>query len=469
EDIPGVALIEGVRFDWQSFPEYLDALERIPHTLDFLAQVPHDPLRMAVMGERALAHEAATAEDIAAMQRLLAEALDAGAAGFSTGRTDNHRTTAGLATPAADATAAELAGLAQVFRGRDRGVLQMVSDFDLLHGPERFDAEFDLVELLAREAGRPLSMTWMQRDPGGAQWQAIRARTEAAVAAGLPLWLQAAPRGIGVLLGLDTRFHPLMGHPGYVEVAALPRAVRAAALRDPARKARILAERPGKLSGDGTPVPPIVDLMLARIDLISARMFPLDAGYEPTLAQSVLARSRARGCSPLEAIYDHLAADDGSALIHFPIFNYNDGSLAPVAQMLAHPRALYGLSDAGAHVGTISDASTTTFLLAHWCRDRAEGRLAPERAVEMLTRRNARHLGLADRGIVAPGLRADLNLIDPARLGCGTPQLVDDLPGGSRRLLQKGEGYIGTWVAGAAVARGGEVTDARPGQLVRLR
>ena len=469
EDIPGVALAEGVRFDWRSFPEYLDALERLPHTLDFLVQVPHDPLRMAVMGDRALAHEAATADDIAAMQRLLAEALDAGAAGFSTGRTDNHRTTAGLATPAADATAAELAGLAQVFRGRDRGVLQMVSDFDLLHGPERFDAEFDLVELLAREAGRPLSMTWMQRDPGGAQWQAIRARTEAAVAAGLPLWLQAAPRGIGVLLGLDNRFHPLMAHTGYVEVASLPRTARAAALRDPARKARILAERPGKLSGDGTPVPPIVDLMLARIDLISARMFPLDAGYEPTLAQSFLARARARGCSPLEAIYDHLAADDGSALIHFPIFNYNDGSLAAVAEMLAHPRALYGLSDAGAHVGTISDASSSTFLLAHWCRDRAEGRIAPEHAVEMLTRRNARHLGLTDRGIVAPGLRADLNLIDPARLACGTPQLVDDLPGGSRRLLQKGEGYLGTWVAGAAVARDGAVTDARPGHLVRQR
>ena len=275
EDIPGAALVEGVRFDWQSFPEYLDALERIPHTLDFLAQVPHDPLRMAVMGDRAQAQEAATAADIAAMQQLLREALAAGAAGFSTGRTDNHRTTAGVPTPAADATAAELAGLAQVFRDRPRGVLQLVSDFDLLHGPERFDAEFDLVELLARQSDRPLSMTWLQRDPGGAQWQAIRARTDAAVAAGLPLWLQTAPRGIGVILGLDTSFHPLMGHPGYVEVAHLPLAERAAALRDPLRKARILAEQPGRMSGDGTPIPPIVDLMLARVDLLSGRMFPM--------------------------------------------------------------------------------------------------------------------------------------------------------------------------------------------------
>ena len=469
EDIPGVALVEGVRFDWQSFPEYLDALERIPHTLDFLAQVPHDPLRMAVMGDRAQAQEAATAADIAAMQRLLREALAAGAAGFSTGRTDNHRTTAGVPTPAAEATAAELAGLAQVFRDRPRGVLQLVSDFDLLHGPERFDAEFDLVELLARQSDRPLSMTWLQRDPGGAQWQAIRARTDAAVAAGLPLWLQTAPRGIGVLLGLDTSFHPLMGHPGYVEVAQLPLAERAAALRDPLRKARILAENPGRMSGDGTPIPPIVDLMLARVDLLSGRMFPLEAGYEPTVAQSFLARARARGCGALETIYDHLSASDGSNLIHFPIFNYNDGSLEVVREMLGHPRALYGLSDGGAHVGTLCDASTTTFMLAHWCRDRSTGRLAPETAVEMLTHRNARHLGLTDRGIVAPGLRADLNLIDPLRLACGTPRLVRDLPAGGKRLLQIGEGYLGTWVAGEAVALAGTVQEARPGRLVRLR
>jgi N-acyl-D-aspartate/D-glutamate deacylase len=424
---------------------------------------------MAVMGERAQSQEAATPADIAAMQRLLREALDAGAAGFSTGRTDNHRTTAGVATPAADATAAELAGLAQVFRDRSRGVLQLVSDFDLLHGTERFDAEFDLVELLARESGRPLSMTWLQRDPGGGQWQAIRARTETAVAAGLPLWLQTAARGIGVILGLDTSFHPLMGHPGYVEIAALPLAERAAALRDPARKARILAERPGRLSGDGTPIPPIVDLMLARIELISGRMFPLEAGYEPSVAQSFLARARARGCGALETIYDHLADGAGDYLIHFPIFNYNDGSLEVVREMLGHPRALYGLSDGGAHVGTICDASTTTFLLSHWCRDRRSGRLAPETAVEMLSHRNARHLGLDDRGVIAPGLRADLNLIDPTRLACGTPQLVHDLPAGGKRLLQVAEGYLGTWVAGTAVALDAQVQDARPGRLVRLR
>ena len=275
EDIPGAALAEGVSFDWQSFPEYLDALERRPHSLDFLVQVPHDPLRMAVMGERALERQSATGDDVAAMRRLLREALEAGAAGFSTGRTDNHRTTRGLPTPAAEANAAELIGLASAFEGLKHGVVQLVSDFNLLEGPEGFSAEFDLVETLARHSGRPLSMTWMQRDPGAEQWRAIRARTEAAVAQGLPLWLQTSSRGIGVILGLDTSFHPLMGFPGYLEVAALPLAARAAALRDPARKARILGERSGRLAGDGSAIPPIVDLMLARIELIAGRMFPL--------------------------------------------------------------------------------------------------------------------------------------------------------------------------------------------------
>ena len=320
EDIPGAVLAEGVSFDWQSFPEYLDALERRPHSLDFLVQVPHDPLRMAVMGERALERQPATAEDVQAMRVVLREALEAGAAGFSTGRTDNHRTTRGLPTPAAEANAAELIGLASAFEGLSHGVVQLVSDFNLLEGPEGFSAEFDLVETLARHSGRPLSMTWMQRDPGAEQWRAIRARTEAAVARGLPLWLQTSSRGIGVILGLDTSFHPLMGFPGYLEVAALPLAARAAALRDPARKARILGERSGRLAGDGSAIPPIVDLMLARIELIAGRMFPLTTAradgslavdYEPSVAQSLLAVARRRGCSALEAIYDHLASGSG--------------------------------------------------------------------------------------------------------------------------------------------------------------
>ncbi len=470
EDIPGAALHEGIRWGWESFPQYMDALDATPHSLDYLVQVPHDPLRMYVMGERAVTKQAATAQDIEAMRRLLHEALRAGAAGFSTGRSDNHRTSEGKDTPAAEASAAELTGIARAFEGIRHGVVQVVSDFDLLQGPQRFDAEFDLVEQLARASGKPLSMTWLQRDPGGEQYEAIRQRVEAAVAAGLPLYLQTAARGIGVINGLDASFHPFMGFPGYKEVAQLPLAERAAALREPARKARILGEKSERLAGDGTAIPPLVDILLARIDLISGRMFPLDGqlNYEPTVMQSFLVQAKQRGITPLEALYDHLAGGDGSHLIYFPIFNYNAGSLDVVRQMLAHPRALSSLSDAGAHVGTVCDASFTTFMLTHWVQGRAHDQLPLAQAVEMMTRRNARYLGLADRGVIAPGLRADLNVIDPRRLSVGTPALVRDLPAGGKRFLQKARGYVGTWVQGVAVQREGEITAARPGRLVRM-
>lgn len=469
EDIPGVALTEGVKFSWESFGDYLNALDAMPHSLDFLAMVPHDPLRMLVMGERAEAREAASEQDIAAMREHLRAALAAGAVGFSTGRSDNHRTAEGHDTPASIASAAELTGIAQAFAGLKHGVVQVVSDFDLMQGPQNFDAEFDLVEQLATASGRPLSMSWLQRDPGGEQYLAMQARVEAAVARGLPLYLQAAARGIGVINGLDASFHPFMGFPGYKEIATLSVADRAAAMREPARKSRILGEKSERLAGDGTPIPPLVDMLLARIEMIAGRMFPLDAtlNYEPNVMQSFLVRAKQRGTTALEALYDHFSEGDGSNLVYFPIFNYNQGSLDAVRQMLGHPRALFGLGDAGAHVGTVCDASFSTFMLTHWVQHRAQDRLALEQAVEMMTSRNARYLGLADRGLLAPGLRADINVIDPARLSVGVPKLVRDLPAGGKRFLQKAQGYIGTWVAGQCVAREGEVTAARPGRLVR--
>ncbi|MEQ1686394.1 MAG: amidohydrolase family protein [Burkholderiaceae bacterium] len=469
EDIPGAALAEGIRWNWESFPQFMDALDATPHSLDFLLQIPHDPVRMAVMGERAFTQQAAGADDIVAMRALVREALQAGAVGFSSGRSDNHRTSEGKETPASEATSAELCGIAGAFEGVSHGVIQMVSDFDVLKGPERFDAEFDLVEAAARASGRPLSMTWLQRDPGGAQWQAIRERVDIAVSKGLPLYLQTAARGIGVINGLEASFHPFMGFPGFKEIAQLPLAERAAAMREPARKARVLSEESDRMAGDGTAIPPLVDILLARIEMISGRMFPLDAklNYEPDVMQSFLVRAKQRGITALEALYDHLAEGDGNNLIYFPIFNYNDGSLSAVRSMLEHPRALAGLSDAGAHVGTVCDASFTTFMLTHWVRDRASDKLPLERAVEMMTSRNARYLGLTDRGTIAVGQRADLNLIDPQRLSVGVPALVRDLPAGGKRFLQKGVGYLGTWVAGQRVQRDGEITAARPGRLVR--
>ena len=458
EDIPGVALTEGVKFSWESFGDYMNALDAMPHSLDFMTMVPHDPLRMLVMGERAEAREAASEQDIAAMRDHLRTALEAGAVGFSTGRSDNHRTAEGHDTPASIASAAELTGIARAFDGLSHGVVQVVSDFDLMQGPQNFDAEFNLVEQLAAASGRPLSMSWLQRDPGGEQYLAMQARVEAAVA-----------RGIGVINGLDASFHPFMGFPGYKEIATLSVADRAAAMREPARKARILGEKSERLAGDGTPIPPLVDMLLARIEMIAGRMFPLDAtlNYEPNVMQSFLVRAKQRGITALEALYDYFSEGDGGNLVYFPIFNYNQGSLDTVRQMLGHPRALFGLGDAGAHVGTVCDASFSTFMLTHWVQGRAQGRLPLEQAVEMMSSRNARYLGLADRGRLAVGLRADINVIDPARLSVGLPQLVRDLPAGGKRFLQKAQGYIGTWVAGQCVAREGEVTAARPGRLVR--
>jgi N-acyl-D-aspartate/D-glutamate deacylase len=448
----------------------MDALAATPRSLDYLVQVPHDPLRMYVMGERALAHTTATPADIDAMRTLLREALQAGAAGLSTGRSDNHRTSEGKDTPAANASAQELTGIAHAFDGLHHGVVQVVSDYNLLQGPGQFDAEFDLVEALARASGRPLSLTWLQRDPGGEQFRQIQSRVEAAVDAGLPLYLQTAARGIGVITGFDASFHPFMGFAGYKEVAHLPLAERAAALREPERKARILAQKSEPLAGDGSAVPPLVDILLAQIERISGRMFPLaqQPDYAPTVMQSFYVRARQAGTSALEAIYDYLCAGDGQGLIYFPIFNYNDGSLATVREMLAHPRALSGLSDAGAHVGTVCDASFSTFMLSHWVAQSGPLAMPLEHAVEMMTQRNARYLGLNDRGVIALGMRADLNAIDPAQLGLPLPAMVRDLPAGGKRLMQGATGYVSTWVAGEQVQAQGHITEARPGRLVRM-
>jgi N-acyl-D-aspartate/D-glutamate deacylase len=470
EDIPGVALAEGVQWSWESFTDFMDALAHTPRAMDYLVQVPHDPLRMYVMGERAVAQEAATEADIGQMTALLREALQAGAVGFSTGRSDNHRTALGEETPASEATGAELRGLASAFKELEHGVIQVVSDFDVLKGPARFDDEFQLVEDMAQTSGRPLSMTWLQRDPGGEQYLAIAQRVEAAVARGLPLHLQTAVRGIGVIQGLDASFHPFMGFSAYLEVAQLPLAERAAALREPARKAAILNGKSQRMSGDGTAIPPLVDILLAQIERISARMFPLtsDMNYEPAVTDSFYVRAKQAGTSALEAMYDHLSAGDGSALIYFPIFNYNQGNLDVVRSMLDHPRALYGLSDSGAHVGTVCDTSFSSFMLKHWVLDRAHNRLPLNQAVHMMSARNARYLGLQDRGEIRVGQRADINVINPKTLKLGAAELHRDLPGGGKRFVQKADGYVGTWVAGERTCEGGALTGNRPGGLVRM-
>jgi len=470
EDIPGSALAEGLRWDWETFPEYMDAIDRIPHTMDVGFQVPHDALRLWAMGPRAVAGEDATDADIAAMRDAVAAALDAGAVGFSTGRTDNHRGRDGSATPSSEATTRELMGIAAAFRGRTHGVLQAVSDFDMATGPGRFEAEFDVLEAMAEAGGRPLSVSLLQRDMAAEQWERIVARAEGATAKGVPTRVQVAPRAIGVILGLEATFHPFIGFPSYKAVAHLPLAERVAAMQAPGFRARILSESSEPVAGDGSNIPPLVDILLANLGMVSMRMFRLgeQPEYEPKMDDSLGMEALGRGVGSLEVLFDALLEHDGRQLLYFPLYNYTEFNLDAVGRMLGHPLALLGLSDGGAHVGTTCDASFPTFLLSYWARDRATGRIPVERAVQMLTSANAAYLGLDDRGVVAEGRRADLNVIDLGALRLGRPRVVYDLPAGGRRFLQDADGYRATVVAGTVVSREGKLTGARPGRVLRL-
>jgi len=469
EDIPGSVLAEGIRWGWESFAEYMDALDAQPHAIDFAAQVPHDALRVYAMGERAVAKERATEDDIARMREALREALMAGAVGFSTGRTDNHRDTHGSETPSAEASVAELSGVARAFEGLTHGVLQAVSDFDMFVSPERFDPEFDVLESMAKAAQRPLSISLLQRVGSTEQWRRVLARVEKADARGLPMRVQVAPRGIGVLLGLEATFHPFMGFPSYKAVAHLPLAERVAVLGRPEVKAKMLTEKSEKVAGDGSPIPPLADQLLANLDFVAMSLFRLGErpNYEPNRMDSLYGEAMRRGVPALDVVYDALLENGGQELLYFPIYNYASGSLAEVSEMLHHPLALAGLSDGGAHVGTVCDASFPTFLLTHWARDRAEGRLSIEQAIKMLTSAPAKWMGFHDRGVIAPGKKADLNVIDHARLALHKPELVRDLPMGGRRFVQTSEGYRATVVRGEVVRENGKTQSARPGRLVR--
>jgi len=471
EDIPGAALAEGIQWGWESFTQYMDAIDKRPHTVDVVCQVTHDPLRVYVMGERALANIAANDDDIAAMRALLREALEAGAAGFSTGRTDNHRSIDGSATPAAEAAARELAGIAEALKGLRHGVLQAVSDFDMETSAARFDAEFDVLERMAEAApGHSISLSLMQRDLDTTQWKKIITRAEKANEKGIAFRLQVGARGIGVLLGFEATFHPFIGFPSYKAIATLPLEERVRRMRDPAFKQRILGEKSEKIAGDGSNVPPMADRFLANIDMISMRMFRLgeNPNYEPPREESLFAESMKKGQTPLEVIYDALLENDGKELLYFPVFNYAGFDLDVVHEMLSHPLALPGLSDGGAHVGTVCDASFPTFMLTHWARDRQRGRFSLEHVVKMMTHDTSRYIGLTDRGTIALGQRADLNVIDHAKLRLRRPELVADLPAGGKRLLQRAEGYRATIVAGKPIVEGGVLTGEMPGHVARV-
>jgi N-acyl-D-aspartate/D-glutamate deacylase len=469
EDIPGTALSEGIAWDWETFPEYLAALDRMTHVIDFAGQVPHDPVRVYVMGERAFAGERATEADVEQMAAIVREALLAGAVGLSTGRTDNHRVNDGSHTPAAEASEAELVGIARALEGLPHGVLQAVSDFDMTEDRGRFDAEFDLLLAMARASSHPISISLLQRQRDSEQWRRIVARAEQANAEGIEMRLQVGARGIGVLLGLEATFHPFMGFPSYKAISQLPLSERVKRMREPALKAKILSEQSDEIAGDGSPIPPLADQLLQNIDFVSMNLYRLgeDVSYEPSKEESLFAAAMASGQSPLSAIYDALLEDDGKELLYFPIYNYMEHDLDVVRQMLVHPLALPGLSDGGAHVGTICDASFPTYMLCHWARDRREG-LPLERVVQMMTHDTASFVGFRDRGVLEVGKRADVNVIDHEALRLCRPRLVADLPAGGKRFLQDAVGYRATMVAGRVIARDGALTGETPGRLARV-
>ncbi|MBK6581074.1 MAG: amidohydrolase family protein [Sandaracinaceae bacterium] len=468
EDIPGAALAEGIPWGWETFPEYMDRID-FPHTIDFCAQVTHDALRVYVMGERGVANSIATSDDIGAMRYLVRAAVKAGAVGFSTGRSDNHRSIRGEETPASEARIEELVGIAEGLKGLSHGVLQGVSDFDMAKSPELFDGEFDLLERMAEASGRPLSLSLIQRDHEPGQWRRVLKRVEAAVQRGLDMKVQVGARGIGLMLGLQATFHPFIGFPSYKKISQLPLEEQVRIMRDPAFKAQLLTEKNEPLSGDGSAIPPLADHLLARIDMIALRLFKLgeQPNYEPDPNTCLYVEGRKSGRGTLDVIYDALLEQEGRALLYFPLYNYIERNLNQVHEMLQHPLALPGLSDGGAHVGTVCDASFPTFMLTHWARDRKDG-LPLEKVIKMQCHDTARFVGLRDRGLVAVGQRADLNVIDHARLALEHPRIQADLPAGGRRLMQGATGYIATLVRGEMIAREGKLTGARPGRLARV-
>ncbi len=452
EDIPGAVLDEGLAWTWQSFPEFMDALDGRPFDVDVAVQVPHGALRLHVMGERGANREVASDEDISLMAKLAREAIEAGALGFSTSRTLNHRTSRGEPTPTLTAEADELVGIATAIGGTGQGVLQVVSDFT------DADAEFAIFRRMAEESGRPLSFSLVQTRGDG--WLHQLDLLAAANRDGVAMSAQVAPRPVGLMLGLQCTLHPLLTNPVYREIAGLSLDERVEIMRDPAFKDRVLAADASQAAGDRA-----AGRVLQGFGRMSEVQDPPD--YEPQYASSIAARAERDGRAPMDLAYDLLLEDDGRAMLYVPLLNYGDGNLDAAAEMLAHPNTIVGLGDGGAHVSTICDASFPTTLLTLWGRDRDHGRMELPFLVHRQTQATARAVGLFDRGVVAPGYRADLNVIDFERLSARRPEMRYDLPAGGRRLVQVADGYATTLVAGTVTYEAGAATGPLPGRLVR--
>ena len=455
EDIPEIVLTEGLSWDWETFPEYLDALERRPRDVDVGAYLPHSPLRVYVMGDRAIRREAATGEDLTKMQKLVREAMEVGALGFATSRVTSHRNSRGEAIPSYESDMSELFAIGDALNDAGRGIIQIVPNVD----KDRVKQElFDLGEL-ARKSSRPLMMSFAQYHDEPEGWRDnLKIINDLNKEKGVTFQAQVHTRSTSAMLGFDASTNPFSLCPSYAAIANLPLAERLAELRKPEVRERLLKETP---VDNGNPM----FVIMRRFD----KMFVIgpDANYEPGPEESIAARAAAAGVSPEEMAYDLLLQDDGRALFQFPLANYANGNLDAVRAIMLNEDTLIGLGDGGAHYGVVCDAGYPTFMLTYWTRDRASGRLPLPWVVHALTQKPAVAVGLHDRGVIAPGYKADINVIDYDGLKLYRPFSVRDLPNGGRRLTDVPEGYKATILNGKITWLDGSPTGALPGRLVR--
>ncbi|MEZ4366098.1 MAG: amidohydrolase family protein [Kofleriaceae bacterium] len=461
EDIPGAALTEGIQWGWETFPEYLDFVDQRPHAIDVGALVSHGAVRAYVMGERGANNEDATAADIAEMREIVREAVAAGAFGFSTSRTPIHKAKSGEVAPGTYAKRDELLGIAAALDDAGRGVYQVVIDHT--QGP----VEFDWMLELAR-TGRPVTFNLQQTDMAPDLWREMLGKLDGLVGTGVPLHPQVAGRAIGLLMCWEGTAQPFGMHPTYLRLLLSGMSVEArlAELRKPEVRAQILSEQP------------VWNDFIARYttkefaDFITTafhKMYLVEGAidYEPPPEANLVNLARATGKTVQELAYDHL---NTGGFIYFPLFNYAGGSLEPTRVLHQHPMTRMGLSDAGAHCGAICDGGMPTFMLTHWARDRSRGpRLPLELVIQRMTSQTAQLFGLRDRGVLAPGMLADVNVIDHGKLAVEAPKMVYDLPAKGRRLLQRARGYVGTWKRGQQILDHDEHTGTLPGKLLRCQ
>jgi N-acyl-D-amino-acid deacylase len=455
EDIPGVVMTDGLPWTWETFPEYMDALESGKRDIDVAAYLPHSPLRVYVMGQRGADREPATEDDLAKMRQLAKEAIEVGALGFASSRLTIHKTESGSPIPSYEAAREEIEEIARGVVDGGGGLLQFVPDIPSGGYQPVLQTVFDVAE----DVGLPVTFTLVVANAGDPNWPDAITMIEKANAAGGDVSAQLLPRPIGLIIGLQLSANPFVLYPSYREIAHLPLAERVAEMRKPEVRARILADKPGQ----GHPILFVTQMW----DWI----FPLgdNPNYEPDPSDSIGARARAKGVNPMEEAYDRLLDDEGRAMLLVATSNLQNNSLDTVGELLHRDDVVLGLGDGGAHYGMICDASYSTYFLTHWARDRKAGRFTVPEAVRELTSVPARIAGLGDRGRIAVGYKADLNVIDHAALRLHKPMISYDLPAGGRRLDQTAEGYVATIVAGEVIAENGVPTDARPGKLVRGR